>query len=102
MIDATDTDRWNQDAGGYTQSERDEADMQLSKADEVREMLMKAASLAARELAAVSLLNRDDPHLGRGTEEIAEAASELAEDIFLKLINERARKQCQEIVDNEP
>lgn len=94
--------RFDYEGEGPTPAERDEAELQIAKEAELREYARETFKTIARELAAVSLLNKRDARLGSSDSEIIEGAAEGAEELFARLLDKGALKDAEEIKDYEP
>lgn len=96
------SDRFQDEGSGPTQAERDEAELQIAKEAELREYAQETFKTIARELAAVSLLNKRDVRLGSSDSEIIEGAAEQADELFDRLLDRGALKDAEGIRDYEP
>lgn len=100
MSMATD-DRFQSEGSRPTASERDEAEMQVDRVDELRQHLRDTARTVARELAAIKMLDMRKSGLGTETEEIAEGASDEAESLFLRLLDTTNFRDAREIASGD-
>lgn len=81
--------------------ERDEAEMQVDRVDELRQHARDTFRTIARELAAIKMLDMRKSGLGAETEEIAEGASDEAESLFLKLLDTTNFNDAREIASGD-
>lgn len=101
MSMASDEGRFQGEGSGPTAYERDEAEMQVDRVDELRQLGRDTFRLIARELAAIKMLDMRKSGLGTETEEIAEGASDEAESLFLRLLDTTNFRDAREIASGD-
>lgn len=88
------------EGSGYSRFERDEAEMQVAKVDELRDLARVTFETIATELAAIRMLNRQDRVLGSETAEISEGAKDEAESLFLRLLDQVNFRDAKDIAES--
>lgn len=79
-------DRFEDEANERTEAERDEAETQVAKADELRTAFREFARTAAKELHAIGMLDVRGLPGCDSAEEVIEGAADEADELFIKLL----------------